>query len=196
MDYFGYNETNWSYNYGTANACWYNLTQTWGDFSFVCPGTGNQTLKRLGTYCRSAGGTAGVVRLAIYDTSNNFIAQGSAGISVTSTSAGWVEHTEFVDVDGDSISPVLTGGQGYRIAVAISAADTKLYYNKGSTGDQYAWALTGSGDDKTYAADGYPDPIPQSGGGSQAYRVALRAGVEAAGLVVPIIQNYCNQMRH
>jgi len=84
-----------------------------------CPGTGNFQLVQLGLYCKVAS-SAAHIRLAIYGPvdgthNTNLVAQGSAALTVSSTSLGWVDHFAFTDASNNPITPNLVGGQKYRL---------------------------------------------------------------------------------
>ena len=88
---------------------------------YTCPGAGAQDVKELGA--RVWVNSTDDMRLAIYDTSLNFIMQGAAVID-TEPPAGdeWLSHTSFVDQGGSPIvSPQLTGGTAYIIAITAEA---------------------------------------------------------------------------
>jgi hypothetical protein len=158
--------------------------------TFTCPNTGTMNLISLGAWGKKGAGTAGNVRLAIYDSSNNFVAQGSAEISVSNTTAQWLEHTAFTARGGGSISPTLTGGQTYFIMFSRDSDQVTLGYSFGSANDYDITSGDCTGSD-------FPATISDVNGTTVKY--AIRAGVEAAagggGSVVTAYQVYYDRMR-
>lgn len=100
---------------------------------FTCPGSGTRVVQSLEIWCRSVGGVPGVLLIAIYDTSLNLVGQGTAAVTVSSTTAGWVGHTTTLllkpagGIAGQAVN--LTGGTNYILAYSCSSGDTKIPYN-------------------------------------------------------------------
>jgi hypothetical protein len=139
---------------------------------FTCPGSGSQTVKELSAYVKSLGGTPGNIRVVVYSAAHSKICEGSAQVSVNSTTAGWRGH-----LDQASISPnpaTLVGGTQYDIGVTFDGADTDIAFTNGSAGDY------------TYGAADYTGGWPASlaDGSSQTERVNVRCGVDPTGYAV------------
>lgn len=170
-EYFGYNDTT-GLSSGQASVSWIrNGVYSWTNADFTCPGAGSRTLSELAFYCKSNGGTPGHIRVAIYDTSRNLIAEGSAELTVSSTTAGWVTHSAFVDPAGSPSTPILTGGTDYILVFAVDSTDVTIYYTAGSNGD-----VAYNTNDYT---GGFPDTL--ASGTNYNRRYPIRAGVEEVG---------------
>lgn len=183
ITYFGYTDT--------SGLSWYAIdTQTirnkTTNASFVCPGTGTQKLISLGLYVKG-GDTASDIRLAIYDTSLNFIAQGSAKITIgILVAAAWAEHTAFTNVAGNPIFPTLTGGTTYVVAVTMDDQGASKAYKAVANGDVLYLATD-------YTDAGFPDPL--AAGAADTTGIRIQAGVEPAGTVVPQAMAYYRRLR-
>lgn len=127
---------------------------------YTCPGTGNQNLVELQAYVRQYISTTTNIRLALYDTSNNLIYQGSAEVLVSNASFAWMGHTGITGV-------VLTGGTNYRIALSYDGF-LEIAYNLETAGNH-----TGSTVDYT---GGWPSSL--SDGSDDDYIKSIRAGVD------------------
>lgn len=138
---------------------------------YVCPGSGLQNVDELGIRAYSI--NPGNVRCAIYDTSKNFLMQGSVEIAVVSPSATWYTHTAFVDQAGTPITtPQLTGGVTYLL---VSTADgSELSAQRDIVTAGYCKYLS---NDYT---GGYPTSL--AAGTDSSSKICIRCGVtEAAG---------------
>lgn len=186
-EYFGYNNTTGLFTVQSGAALWLrNSVYSWTDASFTCPGTGSRSLTELALYCKSNGGTPGHILVAIYDTSLNLIAEGSTELTVSSTTAGWVTHSAFVDPAGSPSTPSLTGGTDYVLVFTTDSTDITLYYTNGTSGDT-RYALT------DYTA-GFPDTIAT--GTSFTRRYPIRAGVDTpSGSILAHAQHYYRLLR-
>jgi len=141
----------------------------------TCPGSGSKTLVSLAVYVENAGASAGTARVAIYGPvdgthDHTLIAQGSAAITVPSTSLSWVEHTAFVNSSGASIPTVtLTGGSTYQLVASAT----------GGNGVSFGWGTAGAHNqfDSNNYTTGFPATIAFSG--DQADEMPdIRAGVQ------------------
>ena len=179
IEYFGNKSTGDSDETGRGDYCMSN-----GSVAWTCPGTGNQTVVELGAYVDLDSGS---LRLAIYDASSNFIAQGDAVITGTHA-LNWETHTAFHNAAGADITPTLMGGANYKLCMSLTAGATcNCRHTAGSAGQGKAT----SGSDYT---GGYPDPLPAQDDNSRIW--CIRCGGEAAaggGAVVPIIMAQMNQ---
>lgn len=125
---------------------------------FTCPGTGTRRVVSLELWCKSLGGTPGVIRIAIYDTSLNLIGQGAATVTVGSTTEGWVGHVTTADLKpaggsaGQAVN--LTGGNSYVFAYSSSSGDVRIPFVL-TAANTYYQATNNTG--------GFPDPL----GGSE-----------------------------
>lgn len=134
---------------------------------FTCPGSGAQDLVELSAYVyRIALGT-GHIRLAIYDTSNNLLYQGSAEVTVDNADPDWIGHT---GITGQT----LTGGTNYRIALTTDSSDVEVYYNLYSIGDFTSLPADYTG--------GWPNPLADQDDDDYAHNA--RAGVDPP-IIVP-----------
>ena len=97
------------------------------NITYACPGSGSQSLVEISAYVKDINAGASHIRLALYDTSNSLIYQGSAEVGVTSGSYSWVGHTGITGV-------ILTGGTNYRIAYTQDGA-VSIAYRVGTSGD-------------------------------------------------------------
>jgi hypothetical protein len=167
---------------GVATGAFYGDMDTYRNkaTNYTCPGSGNMTLVSLGAYCKKDTGAAGNVRVAIYNTSLDLIAQGSAEISVTSTSASWIEHTSFTDSAGTPVSPVLTGGTNYILIIARDSVQVLTEYDIVSSGN-----MATKWDEYT---GGFPATFVDSADSTIQYNV--RCGVEAAGGGHPAMKRF------
>jgi hypothetical protein len=174
MEYFGHNAPSFPASYNGTPATWYTLTASWqGDsYSWTCPGTGTKQLTALQAFVKTNGGTPGNIRMALYDTSDNLIAEGASEITVDNTTAQWIGHTSFLDSNGNPATINLTGGTTYRFAFSTDSNDVVIYYHDtaGSSGDQKYQTVDYTG--------GFPDPY--SGGRNQAYNIGGRVKVTSA----------------
>ena len=126
---------------------------------YTCPGSGSKTVVELSAYVKSAGGSAGNIRIAVYDDttpwgSGALVCQGTAEVSVSSTDAGWVGHTGSSNIEdsGSSTPCTLTGGNDYRLAITADSTDVEYYYATGVSG------ATRYG--STERTGGFPSTIP------------------------------------
>jgi hypothetical protein len=126
----------------------------------ICPGTGSKTATKIEAYAKKGSGTAGNIRLAIYNTDNTLVCQGTDEVSVTSTSPSWIGHS--------GLSCNLTGGTHYRIYHSVDSAEV-LY---GWTADAAAKVGYTSGD-KT---GGFTTPFVMEAATN--YFIAVRVEVE------------------
>jgi hypothetical protein len=142
--------------------------------SFTCPGTAEatQNIISLGAYMKTTDGGPYTIRMALYDSSNAFVTQGSATISVTGTDLAWFESTSFVDQAKSSHSPTILGGHTYKITL--------------TSGDNYALKggyLTDAANkslwDTLDYTTGYPATLALTTG--QLGVICVRCGVEPAG---------------
>jgi len=138
VSYFGEN----SDGTGDGVLSGYSLVNNNAVTSFVCPGTGTQDVKELGIRARDVSVGSDHVRVALYNTDGSFVCQGSAEITVSANTHAWYTHTSFVDAAGSAISPQITGGTAYLIAVTadganiyIAANGTRTNNNKYSSND-------------------------------------------------------------
>ncbi len=141
------------------------------NYAVQCPGSGVQNVVSLEWDVKSAGGTPGHIRCAVYDTNDLLLFEGSAEITVSSTIRGWVGHIAF-----SPANPTLVGGTTYRLAATADSADVVFYYGLGSFGDSF------------YGLVDYTAAFPANIGGSAGSAILnIRCGVEAAagGLSIP-----------
>lgn len=141
-------------------------TNTWysnlGSNDYVCPGTGPQTILSMGVRA-SARSTGGNIRMAIYkyaetsadgattyDNTKNLVCQWSAAVNVNAAEQWW-DSASFTG------TPVLTGGQHYKIAVSNADSLENVAYTAGTNESQnLVNDYTG----------GFPDPIGTGSGSS------------------------------
>jgi hypothetical protein len=112
---------------------------------YTCPGTGLQDVKELGAYCYRD--QTGHIRMAIYDTSLNFICQGSAELDVATVTPanGWLSHVAFTDVGGSAISPQLTGGVEYVLSISSDSSGPNVYQDTVTAGyERFSYDYTDS----------------------------------------------------
>jgi hypothetical protein len=105
---------------------------TEGNAATACPGTGTRAVTEITGYLKSAGGTAGNTRLAILDSSYNLVCEGSAAVSVSSTSAGWVGHVGAANITPNPCN--ITGGTTYILASSGSSTDVLINYVASGSG--------------------------------------------------------------
>ena len=144
---------------------------------FTCPGSGNQQVTELSFHGYLVAGAPNI-RLALYNTSDALLCQGSAEVPVAGASGSWQGH-----IGAANITPnpcIITGGVQYDIAVSwdCDASNTlRAYYVVGSSGDYTYLAVDYTG--------GFPDPLADATDGGS--RWAIRCGVDpAAGLSIPV----------
>ena len=128
IEYFGNNTTGDGSDSGWGGCYICNKpAEVW-----TCPGTGKMNLKELGCYNNTTGHT----RMAIYDTSGNFVFQGEEN-TTDQSSLGWHSVTAFQDVAlAPVVDPQLDGGTDYVLILGYGAAATStLKYTTGSSGD-------------------------------------------------------------
>lgn len=166
--YFG--ETTTSSNLD-SHAVFTILNYTNDGGRFTCPGSGNQTLVELSAWVKSGGGTPGNIRMALFEAGTgtvNKIAEGTAEVTVSSTTLGWVGH-----LAATSITPnptTLTGGTDYTIVLCGDANDVKMTFNAG--GDQRF--------NTTDYTGGFPSSLNKAAMAGAGFRYIFRAGVESA----------------
>ena len=175
--YFGFTA-----GWDDAQPCQYTFSNDNSNIVFTCPNSGTQDVKELGAYVYA--NQSGHIRLALYDTSRNLICQGSAEMDVALiTSHGWQTHTEFVDADGEPVSPTITGGTNYIIALAGDTSNAYIW----CTGVTSGWMKR----DDEYTG-GYPASLPWFTTWEKKFGV--RCGVEASAAgganYVPAIYHY------
>lgn len=147
--------------------------------TYACPGSGTQQLVELSAYVKHQDGyTPGNLRVAIYDTSKNLIAQGNAEVLVSDTTLGWKGHIGAANIDPNPCN--LTGGVSYIFAFTRDSAYTYDYYRTLTSGTLYATSADYTG--------GFPDPITVSTSLGRSYSV--RGGVEAAAAGQPTIKRW------
>ena len=180
IEYFGNNTTGDGSDSGWGDCYICNKpAEVW-----TCPGTGKMNLKELGCYNNTTGHT----RMAIYDTSGNFVFQGEEN-TTDQSSLGWHSVTAFQDVAlAPVVDPQLDGGTDYVLILGYGAAATStLKYTTGSSGDS------------EYGVTDYSDGFPATFNLTLTDRTwipCIRCGVTAAaggGAVVPIIMAQMNQ---
>jgi hypothetical protein len=182
MEYFGNNNSSETYS---ATISGYALKNY--NYNFTCPGSGAYIVNELGAMVKVASGSF-TIRCCIYDTSGNFIMQGSAAITVTETSAVWKTHTDFVDSAGTAISnPQLTGGTNYFLCVSGSSGSGASYQSApGGTNPACYTPINYTG--------GYVSPMKPQGSWVNYTRLpVIRCGVTPA-TSIPVIMNHYRQM--
>ena len=111
-------------------------------------------------------GTTKIVRLAVYDTSNNLLID-SDQCPFNDSSLAWQGKT------WSSGYPTLTGGTSYRLALVVNSNNVIIAYDTGDSGDYTrgpGWV--------NYVTEGWPNPLADNDDGTQ--KVYIRCGVEAA----------------
>ena len=170
--YFGYVSTfnNWS-----ANANYWFRNKGYID-GFTCPGSGNQVVKELSIYAKSAGGTPGNIQVAIFDSSHNLLGQGVAEVTVDSTIAAWVGHLTQADITPNPLT--IVGGTQYDLAFAQDSNDVQYNYTTGSAGDY------------TYGTTDYTGGFPATlnDGSDSVNKRPIRCGVDPAAGGLSILQ--------
>lgn len=134
---------------------------------FICPGAGNQAIKELSAYVMSLS-IPRVIRVAIYDSSHNLVAQGSSP-AVAGTTPAWYGH-----LAPEEITPnpaIIIGGAQYDLAFAVPA----YVYRYWEPGDANAYTY------QLYL-NYYTDGFPQTLGDVTNYGglVSIRCGVDPA----------------
>ncbi len=142
----------------------------WIAAGYVCPGSGNQTLKKMGVQARSAGT---YVLMGIYNSGGNLVAHSTAKkqtlLCDNASDNVWTEWDD-TEITWD-IGSSLTGGSTYRLVVAFAS-------NPGvwGTGSQ------ANGTSKYVAGDvtntGMPSTLPA--GSDYTQLLNIRAAVEPA----------------
>ena len=136
--------------------------------SFVCPGSGTQTVKDLSGYVKINASTPNI-RLVIYDNAGNKVCEGSGQVALSGASYSWQGHLTQASITPNPTT--LTGGASYRIGICSDANQTGIYAQSG-----------GSSSDSDYGAvdytGGWPATIPGNEG--SVYWQCLRVGVDAA----------------
>jgi hypothetical protein len=94
------------------NCTHYLFMWYWGT-SFTCPGSGSVLINELSADVKLISGS-GNIRIGIYDTSGDLVAQGTAEVAVTGSSYSWQGHMTAAACGNVS----LTGGQSYKLALA------------------------------------------------------------------------------
>lgn len=166
-EYFGNTDT----TAATSFDEWGGYTIRWRSDAtayYTCPGSGSRTLQSMELYCKSNGGTPGTIRLALFDTSLNLVAEGSATVTVSSTTVGWVGHLTAADlrpVGGSSGDPItLTGGTNYLPAYSASSSDVRIAYEVVGTSMTYL--------NNNYTG-GFPTTIAAGTNLNQSFRMKL-----------------------
>jgi len=119
VEYFGRNTTAGVEDSGDVGYCFGNNPAV---TAWTCPGTGNYTVQELTWYCKHSTGTAAQIRLGIYNAAGDtLIGEGTAAVTVDSTTAGWYGHTTQASVKaaGGSSPCTLVGGTSYLLGGAI-----------------------------------------------------------------------------
>lgn len=149
---------------------------------FTCPGTGAQTLVELGMKTKDANGN---VRVAIYTaaTPGVLIAQGSAEIAGVADT--WITHTSFTNLAGNPVTPSLTGGTVYILAITGDGTVNFIYT---TVTNGYAFVKTTA--DYT---GGFPENTPTEGNSTALPLV--RAGVESASSGISVIAGTLTRRR-
>lgn len=110
---------------GGAETDWNNST------TFICPGTGSQTVTEITAFIKNV--TAYNFRLAIYSsTQTTLIAQGTSAVAATGANDNWQGH-----VGQASITPnptTLTGGMGYVLAITSNGDTESDHWLSGASG--------------------------------------------------------------
>lgn len=134
--------------------------------TFTSPASpATQTICEISIRARTAGGTPGNVRMAVYSAdSATLICQGSAEVSVNSTTAWWAH-----------VYPNLTGtcqleaSTDYVLAVSGDSTDVQLGYDSVTSGDYQSSNVD-------YTDTGFPTPLP--GGTNSSTSIHIRVGVQ------------------
>lgn len=140
--------------------------------TYTCPGTGTRNIVSLAIYSKS-GGTAGNVRVAIYDSGWDLVCQWDAEMSVADDTPAWREKLA-ADLTG---TKTLTGGENYHLVYSVEVGSYPQFaFQEGSTGDFRYSAVDYTG--------GFPASLsaPSAGnvGPDGNARIYMRVGVEAA----------------
>jgi hypothetical protein len=135
---------------------------------FTCPGSGSMAITELSAWLDTTNVLSNdYFRVAIYDTSNNLIAQGSAEVEVVE-GPSWQGHLTQASITPNPTT--LTGGNSYKLAYTKDNANITEYYITGSAGDfEYA---------STDLTGGFTDPLANSAN-TTAGRYCIRCGVTA-----------------
>lgn len=139
MTYFGNSDISGSWGNNNAGNAFGSL--------YTCPGVGVFEVESLEAYLNGGGH----VRMAIYSSDlSTLICQGSAQISLGAV--GWYSHTSFVDIDGNPITPYLTGGVDYYL---VHCYDSNWGYQRYQISGSHKYKVGGS----DYTDSGYPEPL-------------------------------------
>jgi len=173
VTYFGNNDDGAGQNPFNASWTWFLVV------GYTCPGTGLQNLITLDININTV--DTGNIRMAIYDTVGNFIAQWDD--QYTPGGTGWFAKTSFVDEGEAPINPQLTGGVNYILAATQDGAGSTHSIKYDTVGENTVKYVTSD------YTEGFPDPIVISSPASDR-EFCFRAGVEpaaAGGSIVPIL---------
>ncbi len=130
---------------------------------FVCPGTGTQNITEISAYLKSDDGTAGYVRLAVYDSSLNLVCQGNAKKSLTDTTAAWFGHTSSAsELTGTC---TCTGGNNYVVLATTNNGHPDFAYTA-SGGASFEYYKNSAN-----CIDGFSDPMTSLSSFSNTMRV-------------------------
>lgn len=170
--FFGWNDDQTNYLEG-YNGYW--IRNSTG-YIFTCPGSGTQVVQEISALTAVSSGT-GQFRMAIYNSSNSKVCEGTGLVSITNTTRAWNGH-----MSPSAITPNpanLTGGATYKIALYDHTSVLRIYYTS------VASTITYGAND--YSA-GFPSTLAE--GTSSAERVCIRASVDpaAAGLLYPQLE--------
>lgn len=150
----------------------------WRSSGYTCPGSGNQTVKELSTYCVLQSGSANI-RLAIYS-GTTLVGYGTDQVPTTTT-AGWQGHLSEATVQAvGGGSCTLTGGSTYILVLSDDQAALYLYYgyNNSVTNGVTLHSAEWTG--------GFPSTLPSPDTGTFDYEWCIRCGVDpAAGPSLP-----------
>lgn len=149
QQYFGRNVTTGS---ASALTTGNRVSQNTANTTYTCPGSGSVLLESIEAYVKSNDTINNVsLRLAIYDTSNNLVAQGSAAVTFASDTPAWRGHSNHALISGDP--KYLTGGTSYKFALTVNpgAVNIYVYYTAGTSGDYKT--------DSTDYTGGFPSTI-------------------------------------
>lgn len=194
--YFGVTDTGDGVDSSNSGLTTFNYAASVGSYSFVCPGSGNQTLDSLEAYVRSTSGATVYARLAIYAgagaSRGNLVAQGATDISVSSTDYAWRSTTSFKDKDGNALASVtLTGGSTYTLAMSWSGSALASGRVAVTSGEgKYL-----SGNYTAANSANFPETLADGNNLTLIYTV--RAGVTSASssAAIPVFLNLQRQLR-
>lgn len=130
--YFGYCNSDGTSKTASTTGSLGGYTFCYAGVTFTCPGSGNQTLKALAVHVDGGAAALYYTKAALYDTSYNRIAYGTAAKLTPVSPAAWLEWSQ-ADITPNPCT--LTGGTAYKFALGVNNGAIIMSRDTGSTGD-------------------------------------------------------------